>query len=30
MTDLSEEVDPRVDRLREAAGALNSYHQELY
>lgn len=30
MTDLAEEVDPQVERLREVVGALNPYHQELY
>ncbi|MFS1131420.1 hypothetical protein ACFC9O_11645 [Enterococcus faecalis] len=30
MTDISEEVDPRVERLHEVVGALNPYHQELY
>lgn len=30
MTDLTEEVDPQVERLREVVGALNPYHQELY
>ena len=30
ITDLSDDVDPRVGRLREVVGVLNPYHQELY
>ncbi|MEQ7259409.1 hypothetical protein ABQD63_06850 [Lactococcus garvieae] len=30
ITDLSDDVDPRVGRLREVVGVLNPYHQKLY